>query len=124
MLRPWTADMISEHLEAPAGITYFIDPQGHIVGSPENAAGYLLGMRTRDSDDLLRVAVLPDYRGRGFARALIEAFTTGRKHVLLEVSRDNADALALYEACGFRKIHTRKGYYQGTDCIVMELTAH
>lgn len=122
MPRPWTRDMISEHLESPAAVTLFINAAGQIVGTPAEAAGYLLGLRTKDVDDLLRVAVVKEKRGHGFARKLIEVFCANHR-VLLEVARDNEAALALYRAAGFRKIHTRPAYYQGVDCIVMERTA-
>lgn len=122
MARPWTREMISEHLEAPAAVTLFVDKEGQIHGSPAVAAGYLLGMHTSDCDDLLRVGVLPAYRKSGLARALVQSFCQNRR-VMLEVARDNAAALSLYGHCGFVKIHTRPAYYQGTDCIVMERTA-
>lgn len=122
MRRPWTRDMISEHLESPAAITLFINAAGQIVGTPTDAAGYLLGLRTKDADDLLRVAVLPESRGKGFARMLVDVFCS-KHRVLLEVAKDNEAALALYRSCGFQKIHTRPAYYQGVDCIVMERAA-
>lgn len=55
------------------------------------------------------VMVHPDYRRRGYARALLErareiAAGTGRKYVALEVLRTNAPAIALYERMGYRRL--------------------
>lgn len=52
------------------------------------------------------VAVLPEYRRRGIARALVEAALAlardhGATHVLLEVVEGNLPASALYESLGF-----------------------
>lgn len=122
MLRPWTREMISEHLEAPAAVTLFVSTEGQIHGSPALAAGYLLGLHTAECDDLLRVGVLPEHRKSGLARTLVQSFC-GNRRVLLEVARDNDAALSLYKSCGFVKIHTRPAYYQGVDSIVMEKAA-
>ena len=50
--------------------------------------------------------VLPEYRGRGFGRAiLLKSIETlqsaGAAEVMLQVSADNATALGLYKSCGF-----------------------
>jgi ribosomal protein S18 acetylase RimI-like enzyme len=68
------------------------------------------GFSTFAARPLLNVhdlAVLPEYRGRGGGRALLEAATAharkrGCAKVTLEVREDNARARALYASCGFR----------------------
>jgi ribosomal-protein-alanine N-acetyltransferase len=81
-----------------------------------------------DVADLDRIAVLPEARGRGLARDLLDrlidrARDLGAARMLLEVAADNAPALGLYESFGFDTISTRKAYYPGrVDALVMELT--
>ncbi len=55
---------------------------------------------------LVGIGTSPAMRGRGVGRALVEGFCArvpGRQ-VILDVFRDNAPALSLYERCGFRRI--------------------
>ena len=42
------------------------------------------------------------------------------KNITLEVKNDNTPAIKLYKRYGFKEVATRKGYYQGTDGILME----
>jgi len=78
--------------------------QGRVVGNatvrraPTFARGYVIG----------NVAVLPEYRGRGIARRLMEASLErardeGGEWVALEVRADNAPARHLYQSLGFQQ---------------------
>lgn len=75
--------------------------------------------------DIQTIAVDSDYRGRGFARDLLErllatADESGCSEVLLEVSADNVAAIALYESEGFAAIARRTSYYgPGLDALIM-----
>ena len=72
--------------------------------------------------EILNLAVAPDARRNGVARALL-------KHVLglspgswfLEVRESNLSAIGLYESTGFRASGRRPGYYSGSSelAIVM-----
>lgn len=42
------------------------------------------------------------------------------KNITLEVKIDNYEAIRLYEKFDFKRCAIRKGYYQGTDGILME----
>ncbi len=58
------------------------------------------------------IGVLPDYRGQGVGRALIEsfcakAFAEGHCRVGLIVDFDNPDAEKLYASLGFKRINTK-----------------
>jgi ribosomal-protein-alanine N-acetyltransferase len=69
---------------------------------------------------ILAIATHPDHRRRGIGRALLDhLLAAGRAQpatlATLEVRRSNLPAIALYEASGFRTVHTRKGYYQDND---------
>ncbi len=79
-----------------------------------------------DELHILNVAVDPNHRRRGVARALLEAtLEKGRQHkctlATLEVARSNEPALELYKSFGFRPVGIRPNYYvdDREDAIVM-----
>jgi ribosomal-protein-alanine N-acetyltransferase len=89
--------------------------------------GYICLWEVADELHVTNVAVHPDLRRRGIARALLEsvfarARAGGIRMVMLEVRPSNAEALALYESFGFRVVGRRRGYYYdtGEDALVME----
>jgi ribosomal-protein-alanine N-acetyltransferase len=90
------------------------------------AVGYAVGRYVDDVADLQRVAVLPSRRRLGIGRELLdrvldEAAARSCVRVLLEVAADNAPAIALYEADGFREIDRRPRYYGGdVDAVIMQ----
>lgn len=70
------------------------------------------------------LAVLPRYRGRGYARALIEA-TAGRareagKPLGLLVEKENHPARALYTKCGFKYFEDRPFAFVMMDHMIRE----
>jgi ribosomal-protein-alanine N-acetyltransferase len=89
--------------------------------------GYLLTWHVADELHVMNVATRPDRRRRGIARALMNealAYARGRaiKHVLLEVRRSNAPAIALYRAFGFFAMGLRTRYYaDDEDAVEMVL---
>jgi ribosomal protein S18 acetylase RimI-like enzyme len=65
---------------------------------------------------LYSLAVAPDMRGQGVARALIQAaeqvaWSNHRAYMRLEVRKDNATAIALYERLGYRRFGEWVDYY-------------
>lgn len=75
---------------------------------------------------LYSVAVDPAARGRGLGRLLLEeaerlAVAHGSVSMRLELRRDNTEALALYEAAGYRQFDVQADYYEDhMDAIRME----
>lgn len=66
--------------------------------------------------DIATFGVVPAYRGRGYGRQMLLAIVglLLEEHwldIALDVETKNANALGLYESCGFRKIRTCD-YYQ------------
>ncbi len=64
------------------------------------------------------LGVLPEYRGKGFGRAVLlraveRLKEAGAKEVMLQVVTENANALHLYESCGFQVTSTMD-YYELT----------
>lgn len=91
----------------------------------ERLVGFLAFSQVLDEGSVVEVAVHPDFRRRGIARALIENAmedARGLTSVFLEVRRSNAPAIALYESLGFEQIAVRRGYYDRPteDAVVMK----
>jgi ribosomal-protein-alanine N-acetyltransferase len=108
-------------------VTDEVRSERHVVLVTDDLTAYGAVSLAADVADLDRIAVLPDARGRGVARAVLttlvdRARDLGAERMLLEVAADNTAAIGLYEAHGFDTISTRAGYYAGgVDALVMEL---
>ncbi|ATH08032.1 hypothetical protein BIY24_08730 [Halobacteriovorax marinus] len=76
---------------------------------------------------LLKITVSQSDRGKGLGKELLRsAFMQfrlqGFVRSILEVETLNAPAIALYEGCGFKKIHLHKKFYSnGADAHIMEI---
>ena len=88
--------------------------------------GFLGGERqpVRNIGWITNVAVLPDYRRLGIARALLresEAAFSEMKAIRLSVRASNDPAIQLYKSFGYRLIDRREQYYTGgEDALVFE----
>lgn len=105
----WWLPRVAEEPEAPQRVLgAFVD--GKLAG----VAGLRFEQRprTRHKACLYGMAILPPYRGRGIARALVQAvLEEARAHpetllVQLTVTESNTPARRLYESCGFRPFGT------------------
>jgi [ribosomal protein S18]-alanine N-acetyltransferase len=79
--------------------------------------GFALNRFLVDEAELLLLAVVPERRRQGVARALIEHSATsarsrGAHRLLLEVRADNS-AIDLYHQARFAEIGRRRDYYRG-----------
>ena len=71
--------------------------------------------------DINQIEVDVFHRNCGKASILLEKMIKAvEKNITLEVKEDNEVAIHLYKKFGFIKKAIRKGYYQGTDGILME----
>lgn len=62
--------------------------------------------------EVLNIAVQPDCRRRGVARALLLSFLqTHSGEVFLEVRASNSSAISLYRQFGFVEVGSRRAYY-------------
>ncbi len=118
---PWSPGMIGEALASPAALTLF-------AFCGERTVGLVSAVCAADECDITDVAVLPAFRRRGIAAALLrELFTRlragGTRHVYLEVRESNAPAIALYRSFAFSPCGRRKRYYTAPeeDAVVMRL---
>ena len=103
----WSVESIQSELEKA-------DSRCTVAVEDSKVVGFLAFEQIMDEGSIVEVAVFPDYRRRGIARALIcEALQVceGLRTVFLEVREGNAPAVALYESLGFERIAIRRGYY-------------
>jgi ribosomal-protein-alanine N-acetyltransferase len=73
-----------------------------------------------DVADVMTVAVVPGWRGRGLGDLLVgelvrRAGKSGAGSVMLEVRADNGPARRLYERHGFEEVSVRRRYYRQPD---------
>ena len=90
---------------------------GLVLESGIEVVGYVVGRAVAGSGEILNLAVAPEQRRRGHARALLVAALAmladrGAHECYLEVRASNVEAQALYAAFGFREAGMRKGYYR------------
>lgn len=88
-------------------------------------AGFIGGdaHRTEGIGWVTTIAVLPEHRRRGIARALMLACETAldMPAVRLSVRRSNLGAQRLYDELAYRYVDVWKGYYSdGEDALIME----
>ena len=90
------------------------------VEAVPQVAGFAAFHQLFEDADLRNLAVAPECRRRGVARALIEAAChrlqqAGAKRLFLEVRVSNEPALLLYYSLGFVLHYRRKNYYCNPD---------
>lgn len=99
------ADWIMPETEEKRGLTiYLAELDGKCIGKVHlqlnGGTGGIYGL-----------GVMPEYRGKGLGRAIllagVEMFkAAGASEIMLQVEAQNANALGLYEACGFEVTST------------------
>ena len=119
---PWSASQYKEEFSAPTRhFVVAVDDEQSIIGY---AGVFAPGAAEAD---VLTVGVVPNHRGKGVARQLMELLTNwahnqGSTAMMLEVKVDNAEAIGLYESLGYSKLNTRKDFFgPGLDALVMRL---
>ena len=122
---PWTSGMIAQELSSGRSV-YFGVCVNDDVAAPVlcGYAGIALGIDA----DVMTMGVLPDFRGRGLGRVLMDALMDvahrwGSERVFLEVRESNAAAISLYENSGFEVVGRTKGYFRNPreDALNMRL---
>ena len=116
--RPWTKNMFLEELSGRFSVYRVAIEDGRAVG-------YMGMWILADEGHITNVAVLPAFRRRGFASALIDDFIALAREkklvfLTLEVRASNTGAIALYHNKGFVEAGRRKNYYENKeDAILM-----
>ena len=83
--------------------------------------GYLYYSDIYDRVEINQIEINSFHRNCGNGKKLMEYMIQKvDKNITLEVKKDNIPAINLYKRNGFVEVAIRKGYYQGTDGILME----
>jgi len=112
---PWSSQEVAELIAAASTLAAAaLDPTNGRL------RGFVLSRLAADEAEILTIAVEVASRGKGVGQALLgealrQASNGGAKAMFLEVGKDNAPALALYERFRFVKVGERAGYYRRND---------
>ena len=102
----------------------YLDQDFRVAMVGNRIAGFLVARTlAADEREILNLAVAPEFRGKGVARALLDqAFEAFRGSVFLEVRESNLVAQEFYNSLGFKELSRRKGYYESPPetAIVMK----
>ncbi len=116
----WNRRQVSDALIMPHTFAMLIDPGGSCSSDESNgAAGFVLSRAAPGEEELLLIAVKPEFRGHGLGRKLLEklaqdARSRGSERLFLEM-RCNNPAERLYRDFGFEPIGKRPSYYMMAD---------
>ncbi len=104
-----------------------------LIARDDVPVGFALLRTVIDEAELMLLAVLPDVRGQGIGRALLQhsidlATKSGAVSYFLEVRGDNP-AIKLYEQAGLKQVGFRRDYYRGLngnrrDALTYRLSLH
>ena len=76
------------------------------------AAGFFVGRQTAPGEhEILNLAVDPEHRRKGIARALLKSAMGAQQTWFLEVRESNRAAIACYKAAGLEVFGRREKYY-------------
>jgi ribosomal-protein-alanine N-acetyltransferase len=116
---PWSGEIWRQEITGPFGL-YLVLEEG------DNLSGHI-GLKLISGEaHVVTLAVRPERRRRGFARALIEAalgdpVSAGARYLHLEVRPSNVAARVLYRSLGFDETGVRPRYYGDEDALLMTL---
>jgi ribosomal-protein-alanine N-acetyltransferase len=124
---PWTAQAFAELLRSPGVFALAARGEARLEG--------LILMRAIAGEaEVLTLAVTPNRRRTGLARALLDAALglaaqMGAERVFLEVAHDNHAAMGLYARAGFTPTGRRRAYYArisgpAADALILSRTLH
>ena len=107
---PWSRNLIEQEILEEAAV--FLAAK-----AGDRVLGYVGGRQIIDEFYINNIAVLPEFRGYGIGRALMERIISVAREgksafITLEVRVSNRAARCLYESLGFRALGERKDFYQ------------
>ncbi len=121
----WNRRQVSDALAMPTTHALVVDGEGRRLegetkaGLSDNSAGFVLTRHAADEEELLLIAVRPEFRRKGLGIGLIDqllkdAKSRGVARVFLEM-REGNPAIHLYHKLGFKPIGHRPNYYRLTN---------
>ncbi|MBQ8322155.1 MAG: ribosomal protein S18-alanine N-acetyltransferase [Clostridia bacterium] len=115
----WDKKDVFSYICSEGGMCFVALENGRVIA-------YVIGRMIAPEGEIYRVAVDEKYRQRGIGYRLLSFMLKtergrGLETVFLEVRRNNAAAIALYRAHGFKDAGIRKNYYQNPtdDALIM-----
>lgn len=113
---PWNENMLLAEINNPNATFFVCEQNDTIIGY----GGYIF---TLDEGDIMDVAILPDYRGRGYGKLLMNSLLDDMKnkklkYANLECRKNNIVARKLYETIGFEFLGYRPNYYFDDDAAI------
>ena len=120
---PWSAETLSAAC-ALRHMRVLVAEESGRVGGEGGAApvlvGYVLALVMADEGEIADVAVAPDARGRGVARALLDQMIAdmvaeGVRALYLEVRESNLSAQLFFKKMGFKAVLVLRSHYDDTD---------
>lgn len=116
---PWSKLLLEESLKNQFDFNW-------VLFSDQTIAGYCNFRVIAGEGELMRIAVLPEFRGRGYSRRLMEILESDAREkqveaITLEVRVSNLPAIHLYKSCGFKIEAVRNRYYREPveDALIM-----
>lgn len=116
---PWSIRSISSELENPLSL-WVVAMDGSVL------AGYVGSQSVMGWADMMNLAVLPEYRGKGVGASLVLELIRRLQDnqvscLTLEVRISNEPAIRLYEKLGFTEVGRRPGYYHNPkeDALIL-----
>lgn len=117
---PWSLEAVREGLENSLD-TWLV------LKEKEGILGYCVFRIIAGEGELLRIAVLPEFQGRGLSKKLMDQMVEySRKKkaetMFLEVRESNEKARNLYRSYGFSEVGIRKDYYRNPveNAVIMK----
>ncbi|MGN0458055.1 MAG: ribosomal protein S18-alanine N-acetyltransferase [Eubacterium sp.] len=106
---PWSRQDLKNQLD--------LDTSHFLVAVEDGRAVGYMGLQIFSCEGYVtNVAVLPEYRQRGIAKALIgEALKNDMRFITLEVRESNTPAIRLYEKAGFENVGIRPKFYSNPN---------
>ena len=116
----WSEKLLSDMLESEW------DEAWVLADKKNSVIGYANFRFLAGEGELMRIAVLPEYRGHGESKKLMDRLEISAKEkeapdLTLEVRAGNTPAINLYKSYGFQAEAVRKNYYQNPveDALIM-----
>ena len=114
----WSEKQIAESVKN--GNKYFVH-----CGENGLITGIISAVFSCGECEIMNIAVIEEYRKKGVGSALLaciedEAAKEGAEKIFLEVAETNKTAYEFYINHQFVCVGRRKGFYRGTDALIME----
>ena len=115
----WNKKMLEEVLSRKTDNRIWIYELNNIV------IGFVIDLRYSNEANILNIAIAEAFQNKGYGFKMVYDYLNSlppKCTVLLEVKKNNYKALKIYYKLNFRKLNTRKAYYNdGADAVNMIL---